>query len=91
MSALVIADRIHFAVLIMFHYIFPPVTMGLGFLIAVLKTLYLRTKDEKYNTSARFWIHIFALNFGAGVATGIPMEFQFGTNWSKFSTLLARD
>jgi len=86
MSALVIADRIHFAVLIMFHYIFPPVTMGLGFLIAVLKTLYLRTKDEKYNTSARFWIHIFALNFGAGVATGIPMEFQFGTNWSKFST-----
>lgn len=85
MYSLIVADRIQFAALIMFHYLFPPVTIGLGVLIAILKTAYLLTKEDRYNLAARFWSHLLALNFGAGVVTGIPMEFQFGTNWSKFS------
>jgi len=87
MGATVIADRVHFAALIMFHYLFPPVTIGLGWLIAILKIRYLRTKDEQFNRAARFWGRIFGLNFGAGVATGIPMEFQFGTNWAHFADM----
>jgi cytochrome d ubiquinol oxidase subunit I len=69
----------------MFHYLFPQLTMGLGLLIVILKGLALRKKDERYNDSARFWAKIFAVNFAVGVVTGIPMEFQFGTNWAKFS------
>ncbi|HEX5324897.1 MAG TPA: cytochrome ubiquinol oxidase subunit I [Capsulimonadaceae bacterium] len=86
MGTTVIADRTHFAFLIMFHYLFPILTMGLSVLIAVLKTFQLVTKDDRYARAARFWGRIFALNFGAGVATGVPMEFQFGTNWAQFST-----
>jgi cytochrome d ubiquinol oxidase subunit I len=85
MGTTVIADRAHFAFLIMFHYLFPILTMGLSVLIAVLKTFQLVTKEERYANAARFWGRIFALNFAAGVATGIPMEFQFGTNWAQFS------
>ena len=59
--------------------------MGLALLIVVLKTLALRTGDEHYNRAARFWAKIFAINFAMGVVTGIPMEFQFGTNWARFS------
>jgi cytochrome d ubiquinol oxidase subunit I len=79
------AARFQFAFTIMFHYLFPILTMGLGVLIAVLKTLHLLGKGEIYGTSARFWARIFALTFGMGVVTGIPMEFQFGTNWARFS------
>src|ERR1017187_7183637 len=77
--------RIHFAFTITYHYLFPQLTMGLALLIVVLKTMALRTHDERYNDSARFWARIFAVNFLLGVVTGIPMEFQFGTNWSEFS------
>ncbi|MDE3103626.1 MAG: cytochrome ubiquinol oxidase subunit I [Acidobacteriota bacterium] len=77
--------RIHFAFTITYHYLFPQLTMGLALLIVVLKTLALRTQDERYNVAARFWARIFAVNFLLGVVTGIPMEFQFGTNWSEFS------
>jgi len=77
--------RIHFAFTITYHYLFPQLTMGLALLIVVLKTLALRTHDETYDISARFWAKIFAINFLLGVVTGIPMEFQFGTNWSEFS------
>jgi cytochrome d ubiquinol oxidase subunit I len=77
--------RIHFAFTITYHYLFPQLTMGLALLIVVLKTMALRTQDERYNDSARFWARIFAVNFLLGVVTGIPMEFQFGTNWSEFS------
>ena len=59
--------------------------MGLALLIVVLKTMALRTGNEHYNQAARFWARIFAINFAMGVVTGIPMEFQFGTNWSRFS------
>ncbi|MGA8269963.1 MAG: cytochrome ubiquinol oxidase subunit I [Candidatus Sulfotelmatobacter sp.] len=84
MDALLL-HRIHFAFTVTFHYLFPQLTMGLALLIVALKTLALRTKDERYNEAARFWAKIFAVNFLVGVVTGIPMEFQFGTNWSRFS------
>jgi cytochrome d ubiquinol oxidase subunit I len=77
--------RLHFAFTITFHYLFPQLTMGLALLIVVLKTMALRTGDEHYNNAARFWAKIFGINFALGVVTGIPMEFQFGTNWSEFS------
>jgi cytochrome bd ubiquinol oxidase subunit I len=77
--------RLHFAFTITFHYLFPQLTMGLALLIVILKTMALRTGNEHYNNSARFWAKIFAINFVMGVVTGIPMEFQFGTNWSRFS------
>jgi len=78
-------DRIHFAFTVTFHYIFPQLTMGLALLLVYLKTKALRTGDEHYNRAARFWARIFAINFALGVVTGIPMEFQFGTNWAEFS------
>jgi cytochrome d ubiquinol oxidase subunit I len=77
--------RIHFAFTVTYHYLFPQLTMGLALLIVILKTMALRTGSEKYNIAARFWAKIFAINFLLGVVTGIPMEFQFGTNWSEFS------
>src|SRR5580700_1042556 len=77
--------RLHFAFTITFHYIFPQLTMGLALLLVYLKTKFLRTGDEHYNRAARFWARIFGVNFALGVVTGIPMEFQFGTNWAAFS------
>jgi cytochrome bd ubiquinol oxidase subunit I len=77
--------RLHFAFTITFHYLFPQLTMGLALLIVILKTIALGTGDEHYNRSARFWAKIFGINFAFGVVTGIPMEFQFGTNWAEFS------
>jgi len=77
--------RLHFAFTITFHYIFPQLTMGLALLLVYLKTKALRTGDEHYNRAARFWARIFGINFALGVVTGIPMEFQFGTNWAEFS------
>jgi cytochrome d ubiquinol oxidase subunit I len=81
----VVAARWQFAFTIMFHYLFPVLTMGLGVLIAVLKTLELRGGGPAYGAAARFWARIFAITFATGVVTGIPMEFQFGTNWARFS------
>jgi cytochrome bd ubiquinol oxidase subunit I len=77
--------RIHFAFTVVYHYLFPQLTMGLALLIVVLKTIAIRHNDERYNQAARFWGKIFAINFLLGVVTGIPMEFQFGTNWSQFA------
>ena len=77
--------RLHFAFTITFHYIFPQLTMGLALLLVYLKTKALRTNDEHYNRAARFWGRIFGINFAVGVVTGIPLEFQFGTNWAAFS------
>ncbi|PYU21460.1 MAG: cytochrome ubiquinol oxidase subunit I [Acidobacteria bacterium] len=77
--------RLHFAFTVTFHYIFPQLTMGLALLIFLLKTIALRRGDEHYNRAARFWAKIFGISFALGVVTGIPMEFQFGTNWSEFS------
>jgi cytochrome d ubiquinol oxidase subunit I len=85
MDSALLVHRLHFAFTVTFHYLFPQLTMGLAPLIVVLKTLALRRNDEFYNQAARFWARIFAINFVIGVVTGIPMEFQFGTNWSHFS------
>lgn len=85
MSQALDVHRLQFAFTITFHYLFPQLTMGLALLILWLKTAALRTGDEHYNHAARFWARIFAINFAIGVVTGIPMEFQFGTNWAAFS------
>jgi cytochrome bd ubiquinol oxidase subunit I len=77
--------RLHFAFTVTFHYIFPQLTMGLALLILVLKSVAIRTGDPLWDRSARFWAKIFGISFAVGVVTGIPMEFQFGTNWSEFS------
>jgi len=84
MDALLL-HRIHFAFTIIYHYLFPQLTMGLALLIVALKTIAIRCRNEQYNEAARFWAKIFAINFLLGVVTGIPMEFQFGTNWSHFA------
>lgn len=85
MESALIIHRLHFAFTVTYHYLFPQLTMGLGLLIVVLKSLALWKNDERFNVAARFWAKIFAINFVLGVVTGIPMEFQFGTNWAKFS------
>nr|WP_299031030.1 cytochrome ubiquinol oxidase subunit I [uncultured Tenacibaculum sp.] len=87
MEDMLFYDRMQFAFTITFHYLFPQLTMGLSLMIVFFKWKFLRTKIEKYNDAAKFWMKIFALNFAMGVVTGIPMEFQFGTNWAKFSEL----
>jgi cytochrome d ubiquinol oxidase subunit I len=78
-------SRLQFAFTITYHYLFPQLTMGLAWFIVYWKWRALRTGDERYNLAARFWAKIFGLNFAVGVVTGIPMEFQFGTNWAGFS------
>ena len=85
MDQALIVHRLQFAFTVTFHYIFPQLTMGLALLIVILKTMALRTKNTHYDRCARFWTKIFAINFAMGVVTGIPMEFQFGTNWAGFA------
>jgi len=85
MDDALLIHRLHFAFTVTYHYLFPQLTMGLAPLIVILKTLAIRKGDERYNHAARFWAKIFAINFLFGVITGIPMEFQFGTNWARFS------
>ncbi len=82
-----IIHRLQFAFTVTFHYLFPQLTMGLGLLIVALKTVALKTNDRHWDQAARFWGRIFAINFIFGVVTGIPMEFEFGTNWARFSQL----
>jgi cytochrome d ubiquinol oxidase subunit I len=82
MDSALLVHRLHFAFTATFHYLFPQLTMGLALLIVVLQTIALRRNDPVYRESARFWGRIFGINFALGVVTGIPMEFQFGTNWS---------
>lgn len=80
-----ILARIQFALTIMFHYIYPPLSIGLGLILVIMEAIYLRTKNPFYLNMAKFWTKIFALTFALGVATGIVMEFEFGTNWSTYS------
>lgn len=80
-----ILSRIQFAFTIAFHYIYPPLSIGLGVLLVMMEGLYLRTGRPEYEAMTRFWVKIFALIFGIGVATGIVMEFEFGTNWAAYS------
>lgn len=81
----VLLSRVQFALTIMFHYLFPPLTIGMGVVLVYLEAMYLRTKEPIYETAAKFWTSLFAVSFAMGVATGIVMEFQFGTNWAPYS------
>jgi cytochrome d ubiquinol oxidase subunit I len=81
----VFLSRVQFALTIMFHYLFPPLTIGMGVVLIYLEGMYLRTKEPIYETAAKFWTSLFAVSFAMGVATGIVMEFQFGTNWAPYS------
>jgi cytochrome d ubiquinol oxidase subunit I len=78
-------SRIQFGLTISFHYIFPPLSIGLGLILVIMEGLYMKTKNELYHRMTRFWVKIFGLIFAMGVATGIVMEFQFGTNWASYS------
>ena len=85
MESALFYDRLQFAITATFHYLFPQLTMGLALLLFYMRSKALRTGDEHYHRVAQFWTTIFALSFAFGVVTGIPLEFQFGTNWAKFS------
>ncbi|MDY0076239.1 MAG: cytochrome ubiquinol oxidase subunit I [Bacteroidales bacterium] len=80
-----ILSRLQFAFTISFHYIYPPLSIGIGLMMVLMEGMYMRTKDKQYEQLARFWTKIFAITFGLGVATGIVMEFEFGTNWAAYS------
>lgn len=78
-------SRLQFAMATMFHFIFVPLTLGLSILVAIMETKYVRTGDETYKRMTKFWGKLFVINFVLGVVTGITLEFQFGTNWSRYS------
>lgn len=80
-----ILSRIQFAVTIAFHYLYPPLSIGLGVILVFMEGMYLKTKNKKYEQMTKFWVKIFSLTFAMGVATGIVMEFEFGTNWATYS------
>ena len=81
----VLLSRIQFALTAGFHFIFPPLTIGLSWFIVWLMWKLWRTAGESYRRAAKFWLRLFALSFAVGVATGITLEFQFGTNWAEYS------
>src|ERR1043166_610680 len=85
MDDAILWHRLQFAFTIIYHYLFPQLTMGLAWILVYWKWRHLRTGDERYGRAARFWARIFGINFAVGIVTGIPMEFQFGTNWAGFS------
>ncbi|MCL5270392.1 MAG: cytochrome ubiquinol oxidase subunit I [bacterium] len=78
-------SRIQFAVTVMFHYLYPPLSIGLGVILVVMEGMFLKTNNPVYEAMTKFWVKIFGLSFAIGVASGIVMEFQFGTNWSNYS------
>src|SRR5271155_5331010 len=80
-------SRFQFAFTMIYHYLFPQLTMGLAWFLVYWEWRALRTGNEGYNLAVRFWAKILGLNFALGVFTGIPMEFQFGTNWAAFSRI----
>ncbi|MBR5889735.1 MAG: cytochrome ubiquinol oxidase subunit I [Akkermansia sp.] len=84
-SSLVDWSRAQFALTAMYHWIFVPLTLGLGVIMAIMETLYVRTGREFWKQTAKFWMKLFGINFAMGVATGIILEFEFGTNWSNYS------
>src|SRR5436190_4065019 len=85
MDDVFLLSRIQFALTIMFHYLFPPLSIGLGAIMVAMEGTYLWTGQARYHAMTKYWSRIFAVNFAVGVATGIVMEFQFGTNWAKYS------
>jgi cytochrome bd ubiquinol oxidase subunit I len=85
MTSVLILSRIQFAMNIAFHFLYPPLSIGIGLVLVVMEGLYLKTKKPKYKEMTQFWIKIFALTFAIGVATGLVQSFAFGTNWARFS------
>src|SRR5436309_626456 len=85
MFDVVVLSRLQFALTIMFHYLFPPLTIGMGVVLVYLEGMFLRSREPIYETAARFWTSLYAVTFAVGVATGIVMEFEFGTNWAVYS------
>src|ERR1700721_1834473 len=81
----VLLDRLQFAVTALYHFLFVPLTLGLSFLLAIMESTYVMTGREIWRDATRFWGKLFGINFAMGVATGITMEFQFGTNWAYYS------
>src|SRR3972149_11815149 len=80
-----ILTRIQFAFTVAFYYIYPPLSIGLGILLVMMEGMYIKTKNPLYEQMTKFWVKVFALTFAIGVATGIVMEFEFGTNWATYS------
>jgi cytochrome bd ubiquinol oxidase subunit I len=78
-------SRLQFAVATFFHFLFVPLTLGLSWMVAAMETIYVRTRDEEYKRMAKFWGRLFLINFAVGIVTGIALEFQLGTNWSRYS------
>ncbi|HBX20131.1 MAG TPA: cytochrome ubiquinol oxidase subunit I, partial [Porphyromonadaceae bacterium] len=78
-------SRAQFALTAGYHWLFVPLTIGLALIMSVMETIYVRTGDPKWKSTAKFWQKIFGINFAIGIATGIILEFQFGTNWSNYS------
>jgi cytochrome d ubiquinol oxidase subunit I len=87
MDALLLS-RLQFAAATMFHFLFVPLTLGLSVIVAIMETKYARTRDETYLRMAKFWGKLFLINFALGIVTGITLEFQFGTNWSRYSAFV---
>jgi cytochrome d ubiquinol oxidase subunit I len=78
-------SRAQFALTAIYHFLFVPLTLGLGFIVAIMETIYVKTKNEFWKKVTKFWMTLFAINFAIGVATGLIMEFEFGTNWANYS------
>ena len=78
-------SRAQFALTAIYHFLFVPLTLGLSFMLAIMETIYVKTGDERWLKITKFWLTLFAINFAIGVATGIIMEFEFGTNWANYS------
>ena len=78
-------SRAQFAMTAIYHWLFVPLTLGLGFICAIMETIYYRTGDPFWKRTVKFWMRIFGINFAIGVATGLILEFEFGTNWSNYS------
>lgn len=87
MNVLVLS-RLQFAMATYFHFLFVPLTLGLSLLVAIMETLYVKRGDEDYKRMAKFWGKLFLINFAVGIVTGITLEFQFGTNWSRYSAFV---
>jgi len=84
-SSLVDWSRAQFALTAMYHWLFVPLTLGITWIIAMMETIYVKTGDPEWKKITKFWMKLFGINFAIGVATGIILEFEFGTNWSNYS------
>lgn len=84
-TSLIDWSRAQFALTAMYHWIFVPLTLGLAVVMAIMETLYYKTGNEFWKRTAKFWMKLFGINFAVGVATGLILEFEFGTNWSNYS------